>query len=217
MLCWLVEFFRLFLVPQHTAVRNPDWKIIDSLWHLGDKQYQLPWGSGLCLMSKTDSDSSFGRENLIFCGSSVSSLPPSPWKKKQVSPSPASERGPWNCASPGPLCKSWAAPGGESPTMDVWGHCSIYPHPAGASKGLLPRVTRGGNTVRHLRLPGMLCVQSCLGCSELFSKKLQNTEPTVWLKKCASKTGSKLCRLWADCADCAHCIADNNNTSDEMS
>lgn len=60
--------------------------------------------------------------------------------------------------------------GGESPTMGVWSHCSIYLHPAAASKGLLPGVSRGGNTMSHPRLTGMLCAQSCLWCSELFIK-----------------------------------------------
>lgn len=122
-------------------------------------------------------------------------------------------REPYGTVSAQGLCARAELPsGGKSPTMDVWSHCSIYPHPAGASKGLLPAVTRGGN---HLRLPGMLCVQSCLWCSELFTKYLQDMEPTVWLTKCARKTGSKLGTPFR--ADCVHCVVDNNNTLEEIS
>lgn len=119
-----------------------------------------------------------------FPGSSGSPLSPSSrvWeeqKEEEAHPSPTTETAPRHRASPGQLQESFTEPLQHLPSPSIG-----LQDPDGSGSPV-----RVGNSAKHLKLPGLLCAQSCLWCLELFAKWLRNTEPAVWLTKWSNAPG----------------------------
>ena len=129
-----------------------------------------------------------------FPGSHGSPLSPLPWCKRYSGGRSTSMPSCWNSPAarcqPGVKVQGLRCPRagnflprlhGAVAALALTRHRLGGPNNRAAARAGTGSPAREGIGANHLKLPGLLCAQSCLWCLELFAKWLQNMEPAVWL------------------------------------